>query len=365
MPVSRSGLLRDAVLNARAHAATTVVLALIAAAMTAATLLTAGRAAAAEAEVMRNLDEAGPRLVTITVADTSPGIAAATLDLLGAIRGVEWVLGLGPARDIRSGATGARVNVAARDLINPLPGLVTVELGRVPREGEAIIGAQTQRKLQLIEPSGTVDDDSRFRPVVGRFTSSGAIADLERLVLIRPEEPATHATLVYLLATDAGLVEGIVAQVRAISGVFPDDALQVATSPDLIELNQVLSGQVGALSRQLALGAVAAGVLLVALTMTLALNTRRRDFGRRRALGSTRSALIAVTLLEAAIPVIAGVAAGTALGLAAVAWWMGNLPPPGFVAASALLTTLSGLVAAVPPAAFAAWQDPVRILRVP
>ncbi len=365
MPVSRRSLLRDAVRNARAHAATTIVLALIAAAMTAATLLTAGRAAAAEAQVMRNLDEAGPRLVTLTVADTSPGIATSVLDSMAGIRGVEWALGLGPARDIRSGATGARANVAARDLINPLPRLVTVELGRLPRVGEAIIGTQTQRKLQLVEPSGAVLDEERARPVVGRFTSAGAIADLERLVLIRPDEPADHATLVYLLATDAALVEGIVAQVRAISGVFPTDALQVETSPDLITLNQVLSGEVGALSRQLALGAVAAGVLLVALTMMLALNTRRRDFGRRRALGSTRSALIAATLIEASIPVVAGVTAGTLLGLAAVSWWMGSLPPPGFVAASALLTTLSGLVAAVPPAAFAAWQDPVRILRVP
>ena len=358
---------QEAARSAYAHRATTLVLGLVALAMTATTFLTAGRAAAAETEVLASVDDAGPRLISVNIAEPSPGVSREGLDRFAEIDGVDWVLGLGAARDIRSQATGQRINVAARDILTPMPSEVTIELGRHPRPGEAIVGAETQRRLHLIEPAGWLLDGGEQRAVVGRFSSSGAITDLDRLVLIQPADDAQprSATLVYLLATDASLVDSIVRQVHALAGVIPAEALSVQTSPELIKLSAVLSGQVGALSRQLALGVIAVGIVLVALTMTLALNTRRRDFGRRRALGASRSALLAITLLEAAIAVVAGVVCGAVLGFVSVTLWIGTAPPLSFLAAATVLIALAGIFAAVPPAALAAWQDPLKILRVP
>jgi len=43
----------------------------------------------------------------------------------------------------------------------------------------------------------------------------------------------------------------------------------------------------------------------------------------------------------------------------------GSLPSPGFTFGVVVLTLLTALLAAVPPAVLAAYRDPVRILRVP
>jgi putative ABC transport system permease protein len=355
----------EAARNALAHRATTGVLMLVTMAMTAVTLLTAGRAAAAEAEVLRSVDDAGPRLITLTVEEPSPGLSENALRRIASIKELEWVLGLGGARDVRSDSTGQNANVAVRNLVTDLPDEVTIELGRPPLSGEALIGSQPQQRLRMLQPSGSLLDAGDKRAVVGRFSSSGVIADLDRLVLVQPEDVRNeHATLVYALARDANQVASAVLQIRALAGIGAEQ-LNVQTSPELVELSRVLAGEVGALSRQLALGSIVVGVVLVALTMTLALSNRRRDFGRQRALGASRSALLASVLIQAAIPVILGVTLGTTAGAVAVWFWGGVLPPHSFIAGTAALIAATGISAAVPPAAFAAIQDPLRILRVP
>lgn len=357
--------LREAARNAIAHRATTIVLALVATAMTAVTFLTAGRAAAAEAEIIESVDATGPRLITLSIEEPSPGIDHAGIARIAGIDGIEWILALGPAHDIRSAATGQRAGVAARSLLTDLPPEVSIDRGREPRQGEALIGPQPQHALAMIEPAGAIIDEGTSRAVVGRFTSSGAIADLERLVLVQPEDREVEcSTLAYVLVKDPLRVESTAAQIRALAGV-PADQVVVSTSDELVLLGEVLSGQIGALSRQLAIGAIGAGVVLVALTMTLAVGTRRRDFGRRRALGATRSGIIALTILEAAIPVLTGTLLGTVIGLIAVTAWVGTTPPTSFIAGGAALIAIAGVAAAIPAAAHAAWQDPLSVLRVP
>lgn len=241
MTLSADRAVREAWRNAAAHRATTIVIGLVVLAMTAVTMLTAGRAAAAERDVLASVDEAGPRLITITVTEPDPGMAAAALERLERIDGVEWVLGLGPARDTRT-LGGGRANVAVRDLLSPLPAEVRIALGRQPAPGEVIVGSDPQRALQLIYPSGTITDQGTARAVVGSFTSSGAIADLDRLALVAPEPGIEYrATLVYALATDARAVAGIVEQIVALGGVDRGN-LAIQTSQELVELGEVLWG---------------------------------------------------------------------------------------------------------------------------
>lgn len=360
-----SAAVREAWRDARAHRVTTLVLILVAFAMTCATFLTAGRAAAVEAELAASVDAAGPRLLTVTVVEPSPGMPASAVSRLAAIGGVEWLFALGPAHDVRSAQSGARTNVAARAILTEIPDLVQMELGRLPQPGEAIIGAETQRRLQLLEPVGSILEDGVPKPIVGRYSADGVIADLERLVLTRPgEADADVATLIYVLAADAAAVAGIGEQIRALAGV-PADQLVVDSSPELVALGQALSGSLGALSRQLAVGAILVGMALVALVMTLALNARRRDFGRRRALGAGRTVLMAVTLIEVVLPLTAGATIGAAAGVVGVAATAAFLPPAAFVLAGVTLIVVAGALSAVPSVLLATLQDPMRILRVP
>lgn len=365
MSARPSKLLVEAARNARAHAGTTIVLALVAAAMMLATLLTAGRAAATEAEIVSSVDGAGSRLIEVTITEPSPGLNSSAISRVRDLDNVEWVLALGPARDVRSVQLESRINVAARTLLTDLPPGVNVTAGREPGPGEAIVTTAAQKRLQLEYPVGAIADGSRTYSVVGGFEAVGLIDTLGRLVLTgtTPEVPE-QATLIYVLADDANNVEGVVNAFRAVADV-PAEYIVVKTSDTLIELGNVVNGSIGELSRQLAAGAIIAGVVLVALTMTLALTSRRRDFGRRRALGATRSALVAVILLEVGLPVIIGAITGLGIMAGLVIGLEAAIPPPSFIAAAFGLTCVAGLLAAIPPTMWAARQDPLKILRVP
>ena len=108
-----------------------------------------------------------------------------------------------------------------------------------------------------------------------------------------------------------------------------------------------------------------AGLGLVVLNMYGAVTTRRRDFGRRRALGASRGTIVALVTLQTAITGLLGAALGTAIG-AAVVWRLTDLLPDlRFAVAVGVLAIIATIAAAVPPALVAAHRDPVKVLRVP
>lgn len=355
----------EAARSSRAHPATTIVLVLVALATTIATFLTAGRAAATEAEILASVEAAGARLIAVTVTEPHPGLSSTAVERLASVGDVDWVLALGPARDVTSTSTGVRANIAARTVLTPLPDLVEIDPGRIPRPGEAVVSEDGVRRLQLEAASGSLTDDGVPRSIVGEFSAGGAVENLERLALVYPDaESSELATLVYVLADDATHVNAIVEAVRAVAGV-PIDNLAIETSEQIIELGNAASGSIGSLGRQLSAGAIAAGAILSALTVTLALLSRRRDIGRRRALGASRSAIVALALLETSMPIIVGAAGGTLVGGLAVVALSGSPPPLAFAAAAPALIAIISIASSVPPALRAAWQDPLRILRVP
>lgn len=356
---------REAWASAWAHRGTTIVLAVIACAVTIVVLLTAGRAAAVEQQVLAEVEATKPRLIMVTIMDTHPGIRQDAIDRVSEVQGSEWTLALGPPIDVRNGASGTGSAIAQRELLTALPPEVVIEPGRSPEPGEAIVGRSAQDRLAMAYPSGTVVNNEHYTSVIGGFTSSGALDDLERLSLVVPE-PYTNAraTLLYVLADDAGNVQDVSDAIIAVIGVS-EDQVQISTADELIALGEVVSGTVGSFGRQIALGTVAAGMVLIGLAMTLALVSRRRDFGRRRALGASRSALIALTLMEAGIPVVLGAVAGTVLGAIGIAVLAGAAPPLLFIAGAFVLIAVTGTASAVVPAVIAARRDPLRILRVP
>lgn len=365
MPLSHDRAIREAGRSALTHRGTSLVLAAVVLAMTITTFITAGRAAAAEADILASVEAAGPRLIGVTVVDPNPGLGSDAIERLQSISNVEWVLGLGAARDVSSAATAMRANVAARTLLTDLPPVADITQGRSPQPGEAIVSPHVADQLQLEFPVGSLRDGAAVRPIVGTFEAQGVIVDLERLVLVAPERGvAERATQLYVLAEDAQQIAEVVAAIAALSGV-PSDQLTFHTSDSLVELGNAASGTIGALGRQLSVGAIVVGALLCALTMTLSMLTRRRDIGRRRALGASRSAIVALALAEAALPTSAGILVGASGGLVAVVAVTGTAPPSTFVIAACSLIAVASIGSVVPPAIHAARQDPLRILRVP
>ena len=368
VPLGRE-LVRDALAGARAQPVATATLSLVLATVCFAILVTTGQTAATEARIVEQIDTAGTRLIAVSDADGAAGILPTAPGVLAGLSDVEWALGLGGAVDVTNPALPDG-RAASRVLVGGLPAEVSLVQGRLPRPGEAVVGTTAAATLHLGPGLGRVRDleDTTADPVgvVGIIEGGGPLAFLSDTVLIAAE-PQDVDTLryVYVMAADVSVVERLEHVVATSTPATDPAALGVETPQGAIALRDVVAGRLGAASRQTMAVVMGIGAVIVAVTMLSATISRRRDFGRRRALGATRSALVATLLAQTAVGVLLGIAVGTAAGLVTLDATTGALPTWRFVTGVAGLALLIALATATPIATHAAHRDPLRILRVP
>lgn len=362
-------LARDAVTSARAQAVATLTLILVLATVCLSILVTTGQTAATEARVVAQIDSAGTRLIALSDEGGAAGILPDAPARLAGLSDVTWVIGLGVAVDVTNPALPAG-RAAARDMVGDLPPDVELIQGRRPRAGEAVVGVDAAATLNLRPGQGRIqtsgDADAEPVAIVGVFQAAGPLAHLNDTVLIAAD-PRDVDTLryVYVMASDVTVIDRLERTLLTSTPALKPAALTVETPTGAIALRDVIAGRLGAASRQLMAVVMGVGAMIMAVTMLSATIARRREFGRRRALGATRSALVATLLAQAAIGAVFGIALGIAGGLAALAATTGSLPTWQFVAGVAGLALLLTLGAAAPIATYAAHRDPLRILRVP
>jgi len=367
--VPRPGdLLRDAVAGARAQIATTLTLVLVLATVCFAVLVTTGQAAASEARVVEQIDSAGTRLIALSDDGGTAEILPEAPALLATISDVTWAFGLGEAQDVTNPLLRDG-RVASRAIVGELPPDLVLVQGRMPQIGEAIVGVQAAPTLRLGAGLGTVqvlDGSQDPIGVVGVFDASGPLAHLRNTVLVAtaPDQIET-LRFAYVMASDVTTVDRLENVLLTSTPAMNPAALTIETPSGAIALRDVIAGRLGAASRQLMAVVMGVGAVIIAVTMLSATVSRRRDFGRRRALGATRSALVAALLAQTSIGALIGIALGTAAGLAVLAATTGSLPSWRFTAGVAGLALLLTLLAATPIATQAANRDPLRILRVP
>ena len=335
-------------------------------------LMTSGRTAATEAGVLASLDDAGTRLITVTDTSGRAGLHPESVEALRRLPGVAWVVGFGPAVDAVMEAPGSLtgqvpLGVPVRSLVGPLPEDCPVVSGRLALQpGEAVAPRQAAASLGLLDGAGPVATPERQTGVVGIVDLTGALARFADTVLVTASpEDAGPLRYLYLVADDAADVPTLAAAVAA--AVWADEPSQmiVETSEAILALQRVISGQLGASSRQLMAAIMGVGVAVVAATMFAVVGSKRRDFGRRRALGASRSAIVALVLIQAGLTAVAGALVGCGIGLVTIGLTSGVLPTIRFSTGFVVLAILAATAGAVPPAVVAARRDPVRKLRVP
>lgn len=344
-----------------------VVTILIVASVCGVILATTGQTVRTEQEVLARIDEAGTRLIVAADDQGRAGITPEAVQRVANLSGVEWVLGLGYARDARNSTLGPAGNpVAVRTYYGELPTEIVVN-GRQPEPGEGIAGTQAVAALGLAIPVGGVDTADRQVPIVGGFTAADPLGFLETSILSSPRPSDNEANLrsIHVLAETPGHVAALATGVRAVLGAEDPTSVSLETSAALADLRAAVAGELGRFSRQLILAVLAVGLILVSLVVYWSVTLRRSDFGRRRALGATRTALIALVATQNTILAITGAALGTTAGIILVTRLTGGPPDTGFVIAIATLATLTTTLASLPPAIIAAHRDPVRVLRVP
>jgi len=359
-------LLRDAAGSARAQIAASVTLTLVLATMVFAVLVTTGQAAASEAQIVAQIDSAGTRLIVLSDDGGASGMQPSAPARLAGLSDVSWVIGLGAAVDVTNPALPLG-RAASRVLVGVLPPDFVFVQGRPPRPGEAVAGVGAAAALNLGPGLGRVQVPGADPVgVVGVFQAAGPLANLNNIVLIATD-PADAGQLryIYVMATDVTVIDRLEYAITTSTPVLNPAALTVETPSGAIAFRDVIAGRLGAASRQLMAVIMAVGAVVIAVTVLAATSSRRREFGRRRALGATRSTLVATLLAQTMIGAIPGILIGVAAGLATLHATTGLLPTWRFTAGVAGLTLLLTLAASTPIATLAAHRDPLRILRVP
>ncbi len=332
-------------------------------------LATTGQTVQAEGQVLARIDQAGTRTITVTDVEGRGEIHPSAVERIASLSATESVVGLGPARDGRNAAIGPGGQpVAARNLYGVLPDPpVTRTGGRAPGPGESLVGVEAAEVLGFSEWVGGVDlGDGTQTPVVGWVAASEPLSFLDRGILVRPT-PDERGPLrsISVLARTPEQVAPLAQAVEWVLDPADPSSIRIDTSETLAQLRAVVEGELGRFGRRLITLVLGVGLVLVALNVYGSVTLRRRDYGRRRALGASRGAIVGLVATQTLLVGILGALAGSLAGAALVWRWTHTAPDGRFLLGVAGLAVLSALGAGFPPALVAAYRDPIRVLRVP
>jgi putative ABC transport system permease protein len=333
---------------------------------TATVLITAGRSVGAEAAILAEVDAVGTRTLTIRTTAPHDDFSSLLVDRLAAYGDVvDEVTGFGAPVDITAMASGGRP-VAMRTVYGSLSGDPVVPLTPLVGQPQAIATSDALTTLGLLAGRGTVYDSSGTETLItNRVTLPAHLAWMEPTVLIPSQadtQPLSVITVVAREPADLPLVTSLVT--AALVDVDPE-TITLETSEQLAELRGVIDGQLTTQSHRLVLGIlVACGFATLVNVWSLVL-MRRRDFGRRRALGATRTMIVMLLSAQVAVISLVGALIGVTAGVAVLFIAGDPLPTVDYMVAVGAAFATTTTFAASLPALWAANRDPLTELRVP
>jgi putative ABC transport system permease protein len=249
-------------------------------------LTTAGFSIEGQAAVLRRLDEAGTRIVTV-VSTTGEGVMPLeAVDRIGRLAGVSWVVGLGPVFDVRARApagqpTPLRTFRAVRAPIS-LSRLGASE----PVPGTAYVSPTSARRLGLAGAYGTLDPGSL--EVTGWFRVGNPLSALDAFVLVPASDPTLRLERIIVAAEDVGWVDPIVAAIPSLLGAEAAGGVTVEESEILRTARAAIRDELVGRDRSLVIAILVVATVLGAVVVFATTLGARRDFGRRRALAHRR-----------------------------------------------------------------------------
>lgn len=360
-------VLREAAASAKSQPVASLLTTLMVAAMILTVMLTTGRTVAAEQSVISTIDSAGTRSITVRAEDGA-GITSDVMTRLAGIEGIEWAAAFSSAIDATNSLVPDGTRVPIRYAYGPGFDRLGIPAAS-PIPGElAYASPLALDLLGLTDTAGAISlTTGADYAVAGGLDTPDFLAGFEPVVLI-PQPDATGAETVNVLVVIADRPD-LVAPVAAavLSVLAPNDPTKVTvqTSEALAQLREIIQGQLGTFSRGLVLIMLAITGALVAIILTGLVLLRRKDFGRRRALGATRGLITTLLLTQTAILATIGALIGATVGTIVLVVAGDPVPGAGFVAASGVLATATATISALIPAIIASRRQPITELRVP
>jgi putative ABC transport system permease protein len=357
----------EALASARSQPVASAISVLIIAGMVGSVLLTTGRTVGSEQAVLDSIDSAGTRSIVIR-AEPGAGVDTSVLSRIRNVEGIAWAGAFGQAVDVTNVAIEGGARVAARSLWTlgelgwgiqpnaPLPNrsawasrIALEELGMATSSGG------------LVGPSG------QDYALVGELDTPDFLTFLEPLVLVPQSstDGLQSVSVLVIIASRPDLVSPLAQVVTSLLGEQDPAKVSVSTSERLATLRALIEGQLGSYGRTLVLIIFGVSAVLVAVVLYGLVTLRRKDFGRRRALGASQGLIIALVLVQVASLGVASSILGTAVALAVLGVAGDPLPALDFILALDVLAVAVAIVAGTVPAVIASRREPIVELRVP
>lgn len=348
--------------------------ALLSAAVVVTTLVTTGQTASMEEATLARLASPAARLITITDDDGRARIDPETVEALRSLEGVESVVATGSPTDLQMGSGRNRygTQISMVTIYGTTAGLPEPDPGSP--SAAVWLGPAAQKALGWVAPFGTLgDNQGRDYAVMGGFRTEPPFDFLQGQAVARPGAASGQRvgggadpglSRVYVLASS---IEAVPTLERWVPSLVRAErrSFSVTTAKDLVSAREVVKQALAQPSRTLMLALLLGCLLLQAANMFALVYGRRRDFGRRRALGASRSAVAFLVIVQTVLPATVGVFVALTVGVWASAALFGSIPPWQFTLGVGTLAILSSLLASIIPALMAVRADPVRLLRVP
>lgn len=355
-----TAVLQEAWRSARAQLVASLATVAIIAGMCATVVVTMGRTVGAERAVLATIDAVGTRTITVR-ADVEAGLDTTVLDRLRHIAGIDWVGAFGPPSDVRNARIPGGRAVALRTLWG-------LDWSGELREGSAGASSTALDRLGMTDPAGALVgvDGTSLVDVTHVLEVPESIAFLEPLLVVQAEPTSPEpVTVLVVVAESAELVTPLGRAVESVLGSSAAMGASLESSEEMATLRGVLQSDLSSRGRELVLGVLVATAVLVASIMQSLVLLRRRDFGRRRALGASRGIIVGLVLAQTTVLSAIGAVIGNAAAAIVLVAAREPLPGADYFVALAVLATGIGAVAAVTPAVVASRRDPVVELRVP
>lgn len=239
-----------------------------------------------------------------------------------------------------------------------------------------LVAIVTKNVAEAITPEGAVGRRIRVatepadREIVGVVPNIGTL-DLRMRnprMVFSPilQEPRFGRLPVAMLRTSAGFdVNGLRDTVRSNGRHYVMGLTSIRARTGLIMMAERMTASLGAVFSALALVIAVTGL---ASLLASVVESRRREFGVRLALGASRGALVRSVTLECGLLTAGGIAVGIPAALAAGRFTSAvllNVRPtdPGALAFAVAALAVAGLAAGLAPALLAARTDPLVALK--
>lgn len=370
--------LREAWATARSQPVGTLLVLVVATLTTLLPMVTAGRAEALQRSISADVETTYNRTLVLTVLNDGQ-FNSESVEYARAFSLVESAYSLGDPVDMQNAAffeaSGGRDPdaIAVYPFHGQITGIAHLDLGRWPREDEVVLTAAAEKAIGMIGPAGGLrangvlrrvrDDPTGDLAVVGQITlSQGGV--LGSTVGLSPAASSDAASRLVVVASTFSDVPRVERLLPGVLGLDPG-TLRIESLARASDTLGAVTANVDRFGGVLVVVSVGVGSLFLSLIAFGIVQGRRRDFGRKRALGASRVQLVVMVLMQILVPSLLGCTMGAVSGWLAVFVVEGGRPSATFGVSVVVLGILATIAAALIPALLAAYRDPVLALRVP